>query len=129
MARYEYPFTIIHRCGHPGSYKATQDLLLGYKERLRARDCDECRNAKGGQETLTIDGQECVLPAITIGSDAQIAWAVKIRRKVLTVLLKNHHQGEPNPVDWMRNLTSAKWWIDHRDVPPAALAPAVPKAA
>lgn len=129
MARYEYPFTIIHRCGHPGSYKATQDLLLGYKERLRARDCDTCRNEKGCREVLVIDGAECVIPAITIGTDRQISWAVQIRRKVITTLLKDHHEGAPNPVDWMKNQTNAKWWIDHRDAPPNELAPKFPQAA
>lgn len=129
MARYEYPFTIIHRCGHPGSYKATWDLLLSYKARLRDRDCDECRNIKGGREVLIINGEECVIPAITIGSDRQIEWAVKIRRKVIAALLKGHQEGGPNPMEWMRNQVNAKWWIDHRDVPLAELAPKFPQAA
>lgn len=129
MARYEYPFTITHRCGHPGTYKATRDLLLSYKERLRARDCDECRDVKGGREVLVIDGVECVIPAITIGTDKTIAWAVKIRRKAITALLAQHRTGDPNPVAWMKNPTTASWWIDKRNVKPADLAPKFPQAA
>lgn len=126
MSRYEYPFTIIHRCGHPGSYKASRDLLLGYKERLRAKDCDECRNMKGGREIVAIDGKECTLPAIVTGTAAQIEWAVKIRKKVLSTLLKTRKEGEPNPVDWMQDHTNAKWWIDNRNVTPRQLAPPLP---
>ena len=129
MARYEYPFLIIHRCGHPGNYKANRDLILGYKERLRAQDCDDCRNLRGGREVLVIDGQECVLPPIITGTEAQIDWAVKIRRKVLTGLLKMRKEGDTNPVDWMRNQTSAKWWIDRRNIAPAELTTNFPKAA
>lgn len=130
MARYEYQFTIIHRCGHPGSYKATRDQLLPYKARLRERDCDECRNTKGGREVLVIDGQECIIPPITIGSEAQIEWAVKIRRKTIAALLKGHRQGDPNPVEWMlKSQATASWWIEKRNVKPADLPPKFPQAA
>lgn len=119
---YLYPITITHRCGHiitrrEGGTKESRDRLAA---RLRQQDCEDCIRFKGGREVLLVDDTESVLPALRTGSDAQIAWAVKIRRKFLTAMLENRLTGF-NPVEWMQFLTDAKWWIDRRNLNPAEL--------
>lgn len=120
--QYLYPVVITHRCGHrvtrqEGGSRFDRDCLAG---RLSLQECPDCRNTRGGGEVVQIDGADHVLYPISTGTDAQIKWAVSIRRKVLNVLLKNRQPGE-NPVEWMLFKSDAKWWIDHRNVPASEL--------
>jgi len=130
MSRYQYPISVMHRCGHPGNHKVSGDQLfrLRHTAKLRERDCDECRDIKGGREVIEIDNKQCTLFPITTGTDAQISWAVKIRRKFLTALLKDRQAGF-NPIEWMQYQTTAKFWIDHRNLTPTELIQGLQQAA
>jgi len=112
---YLYPVYVKHLCGHEvkrmeGGTRLSRERLA---RELKQTDCLACRGIKGGREVIQIDGQDFVLPAMSVGSPAQIKWAVQIRRKVLTALLADRRPGE-NPVELMLFLTVAKWWIDKR---------------
>ena len=112
---YLYPVSVTYLCGHnatrmEGGTKSSRQTLAFL---LSKKDCRECSNAKGGREVIQVDGLDFVLPAICAGSPAQIAWAVKIRRKILNAMLTDR-QHTANPVELMKYALSAKWWIDHR---------------
>jgi len=106
----------------------TRNTRADLAYRLGQKDCPECSDQKGGKEVIEIDGEPCTLPALCSGTDAQISWAVGIRKRVLAALLKHRKPGE-NPVVWMRFYIGAKWWIDHRNDPLTALVQELKKAA
>lgn len=130
MAHYQYPISVVHRCGHIGNHKVSGDQLfrLRYTAKLRERACDECRDIIGGREVIEVNGKEWVLHPIITGTDAQIVWAVKIRRKLLTTLL-NHREPGFNPVEWMQYQTTAKFWIDQRNLTSTELIQGLQKTA
>lgn len=127
---YLYPLTVNYRCGHKETIQegGSRSQRTQIAHTLGMDMCPACRRVLGGEEEIFIDGMNFVLNAITIGSDKQIVWAVKIRKRMVNILLKQRQPGE-NPLLWMRYLFSAKWWIEHRNANPADLFAEFKKAA
>lgn len=119
---YLYPLSVRYRCGHTvisqeGGSRFDRQRTAA---KLADQDCWECSCIKGGREVILIDGAEYVLQPILSGSDKQVAWAVRIRKRVVAKLLKSRSPGE-NPLEWMYFLTSSAWWIEHKNIDPEHL--------
>jgi len=121
--QYKTSVSVTHKCGHvvttmEGGRREDRDRL----RRQRAEnECWACREAKGGYEVLQIDGADFHVPAIIVGTDKQISWAVAIRKSIIKKLMENRCEGE-NPLTWILFKSNAKFWIDHRNDQTAALA-------
>jgi len=116
-------YTVTHSCGHT----ATHNLYGSSRERewrltrLASEPCLECRN-KAAAEANRQQG----LPALT-GTERQIRWAESIRQKLLQDLDKQVQlwltHGRLSEADraeldaavkYIREQSSASWWIDRR---------------
>lgn len=120
-------WTIEHSCGH------TQRVQLygPGKDRERKAEwmergvCPDCYRAqkelekKQESERAATVGAEIGFISLA-GSEKQIAWAITIRQKVYESLCKRFNPvpgfGYTLAVEAMNLETSAKWWIDNRDV-------------
>ncbi len=118
MAKY----TITHACGHEQEHQ----LVGKESERrnridwLRTTDCRACSEAAEAAKVLRANAG---LPALE-GSEKQVAWAIKLRAKLIIVidreeehLLANANTDEIRGVvrekaARMRGMTTAKYWID-----------------
>ena len=96
---------IEYACGH-----TEQQQMYGKNSERDRRaaamgrdDCPACRRA-AADKAATDQG----LPQLT-GSDKQIAWATDIRARALRLLPADRS-------DKLRPETSARWWIDHRNM-------------
>jgi len=94
-----------HACGHAGErYQAygPNDNRRRQLAALESHDCPSCRRAKADAQA-----QESGLPTLQ-GSDKQVAWAAQIRERALRM--------RPEMAAKLSPETSAKWWIDSREV-------------
>lgn len=95
-----------HVCGHAGERYQAYGKLDERERRLAAiesRPCPECRKAAADKAAA-----EAGLPALQ-GSAKQVAWASEIRERALRLL-------PPERMAAARPETSARWWIDHRNI-------------
>ena len=131
---------ILHRCGHRVdwdlSHKHPNDRA-GFARWLALRDCTACwwakrrgrhRPCKPRPTSRTrpngiIQWENAAgMPALS-GSDRAVAWARKIRRRLVTAALpqltgangRTHKDGIVL-IGHARTITTAGWWIDHRKV-------------
>jgi len=108
MARFNYGRMIIHKCGHSKDYSLSCHNAAEANmqaSNLRKFDCPECLAAKQKFD------QDHNLPPLA-GSVGQLSWASDIRRRVVTALQK---RGLTEGLVRIREITSAKWFIDHRE--------------
>lgn len=114
MAKYD----IIHSCGHEETVQIYGTNTHGERENkkawLESIPCRECAKAAKSASMVQLDG-----------SDKQVAWAMDIRLKVIGSV---HDLEAKENIDLTReieniksNITSAKWFIDHRDDDPVDL--------
>lgn len=95
-----------YACGHSGERYQAYGKLDGRRRQLAAIEshpCPDCRKTAADKSAI-----EAGLPMLS-GSPKQIAWASDIRERALRLL----------PVDRIAKIrpeTSAKWWIDNREV-------------
>jgi DNA primase len=128
---------VLHRCGHRVEWDLSRkrpDDRAGFARWLALRDCTPCWWAKRRKYRLArptfsprtprdaLDGWEHAarMPALT-GSDKAIAWARKIRHRLLSAALppSARLKGTTDEavlalVGHARTIASAAWWIDHR---------------
>lgn len=59
------------------------------------------------------------LPALTNGSEKQLAWALSIREDVRQRMdeIPAYRGGTPATDALLYGVSDARWWIDHRDDP------------
>ncbi len=94
-------YTTTHACGHTSD---TVQLFGKLDQReytlsqIAKRNCPSCAAASAKSSA------DPTLPALT-GSDKQIAWAYQIRSNAIS--------RHPDTAQ-LRDVTSAKWFIDHR---------------
>lgn len=120
-------WTINHSCGH------TQEVQLYGPGRDREKRaewmergvCPDCYRAEKEKERKQ-DNERAASVAGEIGfvglegSDKQVAWATTIRQKMYENLCKRYNPvpgyGYTLAVEAINLETSAKWWIDNRNV-------------
>lgn len=118
MAKY----TIKHTCGHERVYQIVgaindRDRKINW---LASQDCPDCRKAAEKATTEATANKSPfaqIAAAELIGSEKQIAWARDIRAKVaadLVSIIPATIYAETNQV--FASKTSAKWWIDNRNL-------------
>ena len=124
-------YTITMACGHEEVHNIVGTNVHGEREKkaewLSTRLCYECYKKQQAEEAAKATA-DANLPELT-GSEKQIAWATDIRAKAAPVIaamqarIKEHAKKSPNQtaamqivLDELRAQTSAKWWIDNRDV-------------
>lgn len=95
-----------HTCGHQGERYQAYGKRDGRERQLRAiesRPCPNCQMADAQKKA-----EESGLPQL-VGSPKQIAWASDIRDRAMRLL-------PAEKTEKLRPETSAKWWIDNREV-------------
>lgn len=112
-------YTISHTCGHSAVH-----VLFGKhadRERtIKCREQDVCPDCYKTQQDQNVATASADLPGLT-GSEKQVAWARKIRVKLLAEIDAFEAQHKPNATRWSvarKHLTgkdSASFWIDNRD--------------
>ena len=123
---------IIHACGHEQAHHLTG--FESQQERkakwLKTTTCRDCFVAEKQAEEVAAAAlssaavSHLVLPPLA-GTDRQIGWASTIRTKRLAVLINSNSGADCYAC---RQVTDAKWWIDHRDLTDVDLMAAVTKA-
>ena len=129
MAKY----TITHSCGHTVEHQIYGTNAHGERDRkiawLESTPCSECYKAEKMEKTAQTNSNANM--AELEGSPKQIAWAEDIRAKALptlaamqekidngtgtTELYIKQRDAMQAAINEVREQTSAKWWIDHRD--------------
>jgi hypothetical protein len=141
------PWPVLHRCGHSVEWDLSKKHpgdRAGFARWLAERDCTRCwwanRRAPHTQnravrnrlrQALGIANWErsTRMPPMT-GRPKAVAWARKIRHRVLTAASKGASAGSREHDDEVqrdvetcaRSITAARWWIDHRNLDPRDLA-------
>ena len=95
-----------HVFGHNGERVQMYGNMVGRVRQLagiESHPCPDCRKAAADKAAI-----EAGLPVLC-GSPKQIAWASDIRERALRLLPAER-------AEKIRPETSAKWWIDHREV-------------
>ena len=115
---------ITHACGHEQVHYLTG--FAGQQDRkarwLRTTLCRICFIAGRREEQATLAAQaeaavaHLDLPKLS-GSDRQIAWATTIRASGLAALVADIAGMDDEALTPCLEITDAKWWIDHRDLP------------
>lgn len=131
---------ILHRCGHRVDWDLSHKHPIdraGFARWLALRDCTACwwakrrgrrrqykpRRKSGIYPNALVEWENAAgMPALS-GSDRAVAWARKIRRRLVTGALP-HLAGVSGGTDeaavvlvgHIRTITTAGWWIDHRKV-------------
>lgn len=121
--------SITHACGHLQIHHVlgfTQQQLRKVA-RLELARCDSCRQVAKRASSVAATAQKVaglahLALADLTGSPRQIAWAETIRTACLTSLLTDPINGSPAACMACAAVSEAKWWIDHRNLPTAALA-------
>jgi hypothetical protein len=118
---YKYAMFVRYTCGHTetrqeGGSRRDRDR---WAMNLGKNECPACTKARGGGDTIQIDGEDFVIPTLLVGSVKQLSWAVGVRKKIIKTLLDNHRPGDANPLIWLQGKIEAKWWIDNRDKLPS----------
>jgi len=111
-------YTITHTCGHNAQHQ-----LFGKEE---ARERTLAWRAKGicpicyaAEQSANVDAASADLPELT-GSEKQVAWARKIRVKVLKQVDDFAAQHKVKADKWaaarnaLASKTSGSWWIDRQ---------------
>lgn len=114
-------YGITYRCGHTATIQIYGTNVHGERKKKAAWygtvDCPACRAARARREH---DG----LPALK-GSDRQVAWADDIRGKYMPKYTRERREWAEHgataeqlaQVDkvlaWLKDQTSAAWWIDN----------------
>ena len=121
-------YTIIHACGHEEVHNIVGTNVHGERDKkaewLSTRLCYECYK-KAQKEAVPVPDVGYVALE---GSEKQIAWAEDIRAKVAPLIVDGQEKANAashrNPavaaamnavLQELREQSSAKWWIDHRD--------------
>lgn len=129
MSQYE----INHRCGHTRTVNITGTNVRGERERraanLAAGVCPDCYRAH--QDATTAEQAAALgLPELT-GTDRQVAWAMKLRAEVITLIDQRKtksqafYQDNPDKIAERDAVfgaidaevaahTDAAWWIEHQ---------------
>lgn len=119
-------YKITHSCGHTVEHQIYGTNVHGEREKkaawLESRLCYECY--KKAQKEAVPDVGYVALE----GSEKQIAWAEDVRAKVAPLIVDGQEKANAashrNPavaaamnavLQELREQSSAKWWIDHRD--------------
>lgn len=119
-------YKITHSCGHIVEHQIYGTNVHGERDKkaewLSTRLCYECY--KKAQKEAVPDVGYVALE----GSEKQIAWAEDIREKVAPLIVDGQEKANAashrNPavaaamnavLQELREQSSAKWWIDHRD--------------
>lgn len=127
MAKYEIKMA----CGHTETHNIVGTNVHGEREKkaewLSTRLCYECYK-KQQAEAADKATADAALPELT-GSEKQVSWANDIRGKAAPVIaamqekIKANAEKSPKQtaamqlvLDELRAQTSAKWWIDNRNV-------------
>ena len=129
MAKY----TITHSCGHTVEHQIYGSNSKGERDRkiewLESTPCSECYKAEKMEKTAQTNSNANM--AELEGSPKQIAWAEDIRAKalfIIDVIQKQIDEGKGTSelyikqrdamqaaINEVREQSSAKWWIDHRN--------------
>lgn len=112
MAKY----TITHTCG----CKETVQLFGKESDRARKTEwletipCVDCQR-KAEREAAEKSAAALSLPGL-VGSEKQVAWAITIRNIAINELTaRNGGKVSADAMAVISNITSAGWWIDHRN--------------
>lgn len=137
---------VVHRCGHRVEWDLSRKHpcdRADFARWLALRDCTPCWWAKrrkhhprsqvrpsSQEQSEWIEGWESAtgMPRLA-GSDKAVAWARKIRHRLLTAALPPSVRARGATDEAVlgltghaRTLTAAAWWIDHRRIEPRHLA-------
>lgn len=126
MGKYEVHYS----CGHVGEVKLfgpMKDRENHIKGMEKYGLCDACYEKKVIAELKEWEEKEETI-ADLVGSEKQVSWARKIRRKIITDFDKTFNSSSDPTVPvfrkWMMNQTEAKLWIDvETDPDPDVLGP------
>ncbi len=116
---------IMHACGHEQVHVIYGfDAQVARKARwLRTTQCRACfiADKQVEQARMTAEHETAIahldLPEL-IGSDRQISWATTIRASRLAALTHDPVTTADADSASCLHITDAKWWIDHRSLPP-----------
>ncbi len=132
-----------HRCGHRVEWDLSRrhpSDRVGYAHWLARRDCTRCwwanrrdphQQARAARSRLrqvleveTLERQLQMPPLA--GRPKAVAWARKVRHRLLTRASQPATADPPRPCDELhvgaKRITAATWWIDRRRLDPATLA-------
>ena len=117
---------ITHACGHEqvhylAGFPSQQERKARWLGTTTCRTCFAAAKRSeqadaAARDTATI--AHLTLPAL-LGSERQVGWATTIRASRLAVIVAE--QGADASQHACLEVTDAKWWIDHRDLPDADL--------
>lgn len=114
---------ITHRCGHTVrknlAHKAAGQRAGTARWFAKHRDCTPCETA-----ALAAEAEADGMPALT-GRDGAVQWAVRIRQQFLRTAFQDLVDTDQMPpeqfhtdvLERARQVTSARWWIENRDLP------------
>jgi len=119
--------TITHKCGHEVEReinKIRESAIAKQVEFHASRDCFDCFKENSAKNDLEVIAEYPLLLAKLEGSEKQVSWAegIRVRKLVQIIAYQKEHftlNGELTFSEYifsLADLTSAKFWIDTRDL-------------